>query len=251
MTENNFALTTLYHPGTGAKVSIPLSLETELTTEIARSLILSVDNLIMAGFTVNLPGLEDGENFEQIGFVVRREKENGDSTATPLVDLYGTQDNYRKVGIYLNTDADVAQFEAATGLRLSNLPLYDGSPIERGKNAKQDRFVVSLKSPAKMVWMLNPKWEGESDKKHAKRMFVRWEGIPPVATVNTQTGSQVSEDANSEQEYLITSKEMVDAITKATGKKPPEFMPILSKAGVKAMTIASAISWINENKEGA
>jgi hypothetical protein len=176
----NYALTHLYHPGTGAKVSIPLDLAAALTTAQAKTLITSVDNLLLAGFTVNLPGLEDGENFEQIGFVVRREKENEDKTVTPVIDLYPAQGNFRVLGIYLNTAEEEIAFQQATGLKIFSLPLYDGNPIERGKNTKNDRFVTTLKSPAKAVWKLNPKWEGENDKKHAKRSFIRWEGLRPA-----------------------------------------------------------------------
>jgi hypothetical protein len=176
---DNFALTHLYHPGTGAKVSIPLDVQTILTTEQAKTLIASVDNLLQAGFTVNLPGLEDGENFEQIGFAVRREKANDDQTVTAIVDLYPAQGNFRILGMYLNTADDEIEFQKATGLKLLSMPIFEGTPIERGKNPKQDKFVVALKSPVKLVYKQNPKWDGENDKKHSKRVFVRWEGLRP------------------------------------------------------------------------
>lgn len=179
MTDNNFSLTTLYHP-TGAKVSIPLNPEFPLTVEHAMNLITSVDTLLNAGFTVNLPGLLDGENFEQIGFAVRREKVNDDSTVTPIVDVYPVNGSFRVLGLYLNTQDDVKNFEAATGLHIEAMPLYDGSPIERGSNPRTDRYITPLKSPAKLVWKLNPKWEGENDKKHPKRVFSRWDGLRPM-----------------------------------------------------------------------
>lgn len=179
MTDQSYALTNLYHP-TGAKVSIPLSLTEQLTTEHATRLLYAVDALIAAGFNVNLPGLEDGENYEQIGFAVRREKANDDGSATPIVDVYPVNGNFRILGIYLNASDDVTAFETATGLRIASMPLYDGAPIERGKNPRLDKNVVSLKSPAKLVWKLNPKWEGNDDKKHSKRVFVRWDGLRPA-----------------------------------------------------------------------
>jgi hypothetical protein len=194
MTEN-FALTHLYHPGTGAKVSIPLDPSNPFTPEQAKTLILSVDNLIAAGFTVNIPGLEDGENIEQIGFIVRREINNDDKTITPVVDLYPVQGNFRILGLYLNTDDDVKNFETACKINLNKLPLYDGTPIERGKKPQLDKYVVALKSPAKVVYKHNPKWEGDEDKKHPKRIFVRWDGLRPANSVTDLTQSMTYEQA--------------------------------------------------------
>lgn len=213
----NIALVSLYHPS-GAKVSIPLSIDEMLTPAHGITLLNSVDNLIMAGFTVNLPGLEDGENFEQIGFVVRREKVNDDSTTTPVVDVYPVTGNFRTVGLYLNTQDDISAFEGATGVKVSEMPVYDGNPIERGKNPRADKNVVALKSPAKLVWKINPKWEGENDKKHSKRQFVRWEGVRASAepvrqamtieqarTIKTAKGSELGSLSEKQLHQLIES----------------------------------------------
>jgi len=184
MTTENYALVCLYHP-VGAKVTVPISPENGITDAQALLLVKSVDALIAAGFTVNLPGLMDGETVEQIGFAVRREKANDDSTSTPVMDVYPVNGNFRILGLYLNAPDDVRNFETATGLRLDAMPLYDGSPIERGKNPRLDRFVCTVKTAAKLVFKLNPKWEGDEDKKHSKRMFVRWDGLRPQAEVET------------------------------------------------------------------
>ena len=186
MTDQNYALTHLYHP-TGTKVDVPLSLFDELTVTQATTLIRSVDALLLAGFTVNLPGLNDGEQYEQIGFAVRRSKENDDHTTTPIVDIYPVTGTYRILGLYLNTANELNAFESATGLRIAAMPEFDGTPIERGAKSSTDKYVISLASPAKVVWKLNPKWEGDNDKKHAKRVFVRWDGIrPTVKPAETQ-----------------------------------------------------------------
>ena len=181
MTETNYALTHLYHP-TGAKVDVPLSLFEELTVTQAGTLVRSVDALLMAGFTISLPGLNDGENFEQIGFAVKRSKENADGTTTPVMDVYPVTGNFRILGLYLNTQAEVLMFEQATGLRIASMPMFDGAPIERGAKTATDKYVVALAAPAKVVWKQNQQWEGENDKKHAKRSFVRWDGLRPVTT---------------------------------------------------------------------
>jgi len=164
----------VYHPS-GLQVTIPLPLEAPLTPASAKAMLDSVSTLLTTGFLVNAPGLEDGEKFEMISAVVRRAKANDDDSETPVIDLYPDRANFRILGIYLNTEQDIQAFEKATGVQLSDLPLYEGdNAIERGKGAKTDKYVIALKHPGKLVFKANPKWEGDEDKKHPKRLFVRW-----------------------------------------------------------------------------
>jgi len=187
----------LFHPSS-AQVTIPLSLEKPILVAEAQALMASVTSLLQAGFSVEVPGLEDGEHEEEMGFVVRRAKVNADETETPVVDLYPVNANFRRLAKYLNDEADVREFEAACGLSLASLPLYEGdNTIERGKNPKMEKYVIPLKRPVKVVWKYNPRYEGENDKKNPKRLFVRWgtgvagaEGnvvLTPVETMNVET----------------------------------------------------------------
>ncbi len=171
----------LYTPQ-GVQVTVPLDLNIEVTSDQAATLLQSVTSLLGAGFSVYAPGLDEGEQYEQIGFVVRKEKDNPGENPTPVIDLYPVNGNFRLLHIYLNTEADIDKFEAVTGLGLSELPLWEGdNAIERGKSAKTDKYVVALKSPAKLVWKNNPKHDpNETDitKKKPKRLFVRWADAP-------------------------------------------------------------------------
>jgi hypothetical protein len=170
----------LFHPS-NAQVTIPLFLDKPILVAEAQALMESVASLLQAGFSVDVPGLEDGEHIEEIGFVVRRSKANADGTETPVVDLYPVRGNFRHLAKYLNTEADIQAFESACALTLNILPLYEGdNSIERGKNPKMDKYVAALKHPVKIVWKLNPKYEGENDKKNSKRLFVRWDSLPVV-----------------------------------------------------------------------
>ena len=169
-------------------MTIPLPLEKSLTAEQAKAMLDSVSTLLTAGFLVNAPGLEDGEKVETIVGVVRRAKTNDDGGETPVIDLYPDRANFRILGIYLNTEADVQAFQNATGVKLSELPLYEGdNAIERGKGAKTDKYVIALKQPVKVVFKANPKWEGDEDKKHPKRVFVRW--MPQAQSSDPQLGA--------------------------------------------------------------
>ena len=174
----------LFHPSS-AQVTIPLRLDKPILVAEAQALMASVTSLLQAGFSVDAPGLEDGEHVEEIGFAVRRSKVNPDETETPVVDLYPARGNFRLLAKYLNAEADVREFESACGVTLATLPLYEGdNSIERGKNPKMDKYVIALKHPVKVVWKLNPKYEGENDKKNSKRVFVRWGSVVPVADGN-------------------------------------------------------------------
>lgn len=168
----------LFHPSS-AQVTIPLRLDKPILVTEAQALMESVTSLLQAGFSVDAPGLEDGEHVEEIGFVVRRSKANADGTETPVVDLYPSRGNFRQLGKYLNNEADIQAFETACGVGLKSLPLYEGdNSIERSKSPKLDKYVVALKLPVKVVWKLNPRYEGENDKKNSKRLFVRWDSLP-------------------------------------------------------------------------
>jgi hypothetical protein len=164
----------LFHPSS-AQVTIPLFLDKPILVAEAQALMASVTDLLQAGFSVEMPGLEDGEHEEEMGFIVRRAKVNADETETPVVDLYPVNANFRRVAKYLNEEAHIREFEAACGLSLASLPLYEGdNTIERGKNPKMEKYVIPLKRPVKIVWKFNPRHEGDQDKKNPKRLFVRW-----------------------------------------------------------------------------
>lgn len=170
----------VYHP-TGLQVTLPIPATELITTEAAKLMLMNVSNLIGAGWLVNAPGLEDGERADDIGCVVRRVKANDDGTETPVIDLYPPRANFRILGVYLNDEGAVRAFEQAAGLTLVDLPLYKGdNSIERGKGPKTDKYVISLPRSMKVVFKANPKWEGDEDKKHPKRLFVRW-GVPASA----------------------------------------------------------------------
>ena len=186
----------VYHPS-GLQVTIPLPVETSLTAANAKAMLDSVSTLLTVGFLVNAPGLEDGEKVETIVGVVRRAKANDDASETPVIDLYPDRANFRILGIYLNTEQDIQAFEKAAGVKLSELPLYDGdNAIERGKGAKTDKYVIALKQPAKVVFKANPKWEGDEDKKHPKRVFVRWASQSTEAAAASSTSAAATPAAN-------------------------------------------------------
>lgn len=156
MTENKYALTHLYHPS-GAKVDVPLDLEAGLSPERASNLIISIDALIAAGFTVNMPGLEDGELIEEVTSVARRASNDG----VNIVAFYKAHPKLVKKFIheYLDTPEQVADFENATGLKLHNLPLFEGDKDITKDHRSAGKYIVALPRPVKVVYRISDRWK--------------------------------------------------------------------------------------------
>ncbi len=182
----------LYHPS-GAQITVPLDLNVQVSPDQAATLLGSVSSLIGAGLSVFAPGLEEGEQYEQIGWAVRREKEDTEGP-TPVIDLYPINGKFRFLAVYLNNADDVKAFEAATGLSVTKMPLYEATnTIERGVKAALDKYVVQLRSPTKIVWKANPRYDPEEKdvtKKKPRRLFVRWADLAPKSDQPEQTGDQ-------------------------------------------------------------
>ncbi len=182
--EQHFGYVKLYH-ACGVQVSLPVPMFETITLDVAQSMYRSVDAYIQAGWAASVAGLEQGETLEKVTHLCRREKRNDDGTASQLVDVY-TGGNFRTVCVYHDDQDDLETFQAAFGHPVTDLPLYDGDvPIERGKNPDKDRKYVRAVNGVSVVWKANPKYEGDNDKKHPKRLFVRWERRQPNATQPT------------------------------------------------------------------
>src|SRR5688572_26104246 len=116
----------LFHPA-GVLCSLPIEGDTLQGFNYGVAF-QSVQAALAAGFTVNAPGLEAGEKREEVGYVLRREKENQDKSVTPIIDLYSPHDavKFKILSVYLNKDEDVSAFEAASGVRLDKLKNFPG-----------------------------------------------------------------------------------------------------------------------------
>lgn len=171
--------TRLYHPR-GPQVTLPV-----LDTTPAGSL-AAVAAYLDAGWLVAAPGLEEGEEKDSVGWVLRSTIEK-DGESTPFLLLYSTNDalKWSFLKVYLNTDDDIAAFEYASKMRLDALPEYVGADKPaRGAAAKTDRFIVAAPRPFGVVYKKNPKYdpnETDASKKKSARLFVRWADQRPAA----------------------------------------------------------------------
>lgn len=139
------------------------------------------------GLAVREQGVEAGEQVETIHYVLRTSILNRDNTDTPRIYLYTERFNFKFLNIYLNTQDDIAAFENAVGYDLAAIPYFEGdSALERGKNPQKDnKYLARLSQPAQIVWKQNPAWEGDDDKQHPKRVFVRWLTAAPAPAVQS------------------------------------------------------------------
>ena len=170
--------TKLYHPR-GPLVSLPV------VGDNPASMFAYVTAMLDAGFVVAAPGLEVGEEREMVSGVLKSTFEN-DGEVTDTVLLYAANEamEWSFLKLYLNSDADKQAFEAACGVKLESLLVYDGKDKpKRDGTAVAKKYIAKLARPAPVVFKQNPKWSEEESKAAVaankpytkpKRVFVRW-----------------------------------------------------------------------------
>lgn len=166
------------------KFSVTLDAATDIDALIAK--LLEFDSkATAAGLLVDEPGLEAGEQTETIHYALRTLSVNSRGESVRMY-LYTERFNWKFIATYLDNIEDTANFTRATGLVVTDMPLYEGdSALERGKNPQRDaKYLVPLRNPVKIVWKQNPAWTGDDDKDHAKRLFVRWQSLTPTPPTN-------------------------------------------------------------------
>lgn len=232
--------TRLYHPA-GVQVTIPIPLEKPISPETAQSALNSVSSLLDAGWLVDAPGLEEGEQKQEVVSVSRRESKDG----TPIVAFYLAHPKTVKkfLHAYLNNQEDVLAFEAATGLRLNAIPIWPGERDIDRDHREANKYIVPLSRPIHIVWAINPKWQmwsAEGGKATGaiephKRILVRYDGAQAPAPKSSGTsplvrqyadGALVNGDANEQAAY--------DAFVKTSNGAKPE-----SKESLKTWVAAN------------
>lgn len=178
---NNNGWVKLYHPS-GALVTLSVPMDSESNVDYAVAF-AAVGRALAAGFLVTAPGLEAGEMKDTVGWVGRGQHQ-GRSGMADMLFLFSIQDWWVKkfLVVYLNTDDQRLAFEAASGMVLASIPLYEGNGYpERGK---QDKFIAAAPRPFGVVFKPNPKYDEAKAKAAtqanpytvAKKVFVRWDG---------------------------------------------------------------------------
>lgn len=188
----------LYHPS-GVKVKLPVPvIMGRHQYEVAFHCIREA---LEAGFMVHEPGLEAGEEREDIGWVCRLDHEkDGETTATVLLYSSNQAMTWSFLRRYMNTKEDIQAFEAASGLKYDNLPPYPGNDHpQRGASAKTDKFIVKAPASFGLVWRHNPRYKdapaGQDTRsltEKRKRDFVRWASQTGEAPQAAPTAKQAA-----------------------------------------------------------
>ena len=140
-----------------------------------------LDNIsaaISAGFLPRSPGADVGEKREDVVSVYRSVQENAKGETSVIHLFFAGKPKWAEMKMYLNTDADIAAFTAATGIDPEKMDIYTGEGgIERGKSTRNDKLIIDLRKPVGMFWRPNPKYDpNETDvgKKKPSKLFSRW-----------------------------------------------------------------------------
>lgn len=187
----------LYHPS-GLPVTLPVPVDPKTKYDF-RAALEAVTAALSAGWLAAPPGVAEGEERELVGSVVRSAHEGRGGLMVPVVDLYGTAGHHIHpfMRVYLDTKDDVADFEYASKLKLTNLLEHDKGRLERGKAASAKYFAVPPR-PFGVVFKLNPAFDpDETDvaKKKPKRLFERWvDERPAVQPATTAPPAKSSDD---------------------------------------------------------
>lgn len=174
----------LYHPR-GVLVTLPVCGVLDYGA-IFKNVAAAFD----AGFLVTAPGLEEGEEKREVGWVVRCLVSGRNNGTADMLMLYAATDDWVMpfLNVYLNTDAAREAFEHASGMRLAGLTEYVGEGrLERG-NPKFAKLIHKAPQPFTVIYGPNPKWKAtEADKATtdkpytvAKKKFRRWEKEMPA-----------------------------------------------------------------------
>lgn len=228
----------LFHPK-GPQVTLPVPCMGEKGYDY-RIAFNAVTAALEAGFLVVAPGLEEGEEKETVGWVLRGAFE-GDRGTTPFVLLYADNDalTWSFLKVYLNKPEDVAAFEYASKMTLEKLPDYVGNDKpQRGASQKTDRFIVKAPRTFGVVFKKNPKHDPNTEEGKMKpaRIFVRWADQKPTAESNGN-GSLSESDPAQEAKKWIAKKLMEDpTMTEINERLIPEIRKLDKPARAAAWT---------------
>ena len=105
-----------------------------------------------AGYLLTVPGAKPGEDVETMTHVMKRLQFNkSDNTTTPTIGLYHESKGllFAYWQLYLNTPADISDFESAAGVKVAELPLLEDSAFPKRDDHFKQKYLVELPQPIK------------------------------------------------------------------------------------------------------
>lgn len=190
--------TWLYLPN-GCKVKFEFT-ESSMPEDDYANALNYTNRVIALGANVNAPGLEAGEEKDEIGQIAHWLKDDNDGGQSHRVDLFVNHPQMvsRLMSVYVkHIPEELAAFKNITGIDLSTAKMLPTLAPIQDKSKDKNGYVISLPHPVIAVWKHNPHYD-ESKKMEdgkPKRLFVRWESVgtptvkPPAPSVVQNTGA--------------------------------------------------------------
>ena len=197
----------LFHPR-GVQVTLPVLFDGDYRNSFA-----AVGAALDAGFLAEAPGLEQGEERDEIAWVLRAVHEK-DGEVTPVIVLYSFNEGFSWpiLKVYLNKQADIEAFEYASKLRLDKLPVYVGNDRpQRGAKKATDHFIVKVPKRFGVVFKRNPRHDDtDAGKMKPARLFVRWTDMQPaIERENGDSGIRANLDKYIAEKGLPAAADLV------------------------------------------
>ncbi len=206
----------LYHP-CGVSVTLPVGVPCDYARAFA-----DVARALAAGFLTAAPGLEAGEERDEIGYVLRCQKVNKSGRMSSRVHLYSTNSavEFKVLSEWLDSDDEDHAFEQASGLRLATMKAFPAAAApKRGESSASDEFIYKAPKPFYAVHIANPDYDEKEAEafaarketyKVSKRLFVRWEpaaGSKPATPPAASSSPASPQTAGGQQQSAGASRE--------------------------------------------
>ncbi len=189
-----------YFP-TGAWATVSLVFDSLDTMPTADDIIAGVE---AKGFSIDFAGVEVGDKIQTVTHVMHRVKMNKDGSETPVIALYheNVGMKYKLDHKYLNNSDDIAEFESVSGMKLSDIPVYDGEAFLPRDHAKANRYVIQMPKPVKVATYEGEyEFNGKTDTKDYIRNFIGASNQPVTpANVTDMPTSTRQQERQSEQQ---------------------------------------------------
>lgn len=180
-TQANTIWTKAYTPA-GFQVGITIGFEAGHLPQA-----VDIDRMIAdAGYLITLPGVEPGEDVEPILYVCRKNHTDTKTGAiVPHIAFYSENDNLTKrwTHTYLDTPEQVAEFENGTGLKVADMPVYDG---DLHPDRTKSKAVIKLVKTIKVVRDFYETKDGEP--RRPFKRFVDSIGTPQASEATATSG---------------------------------------------------------------
>jgi hypothetical protein len=230
----------LFHPR-GPQVTLPVLFDGDYRVAFA-----AVGAALDAGFLAEAPGLEQGEEKEEIAWVLRAGHEK-DGETTPVVVLYSANDGltWPILKVYLNKQADIEAFEHASKMKLDKLPEYVGNDRpQRGASQKTDTFIVKAAKPFGVVFKRNPRHDDtDAGKMKPARLFVRWTDMKPAhEPENGDAGIRANLDKYIADKGLPAAADLVLKGLGKEGLKEADALRTLGLTDRKGLTVQHVVT---------